>query len=314
MRLRTLPLLACIWISAAAAAPAAPQTSPEAPPAGTAMPWSSAVILGIVEGVTEFLPVSSTGHLILTQRLLGIGQSEGSSEAAGAYAVCIQAGAILAVVGLYFRRVRQITTGCLGRDPAGLSLGINLVVAFLPAAIVGLTAESWIKHHLFGGNAWGLWPVIAAWFVGGVVILAVSNWIEHHRDTPRHPLETMTWKMALLIGLVQCLAMWPGVSRSLATILGGLWAGLSLPAAVEFSFLLGFITLGASTALDAIKSGSVIIAQYGWTSTLLGLAAALVSAALAIRWMVRYLQQHPLALFGYYRIVLALATAGIALR
>jgi undecaprenyl-diphosphatase len=270
------------------------------------MPWPKAVVLGLVEGLTEFLPVSSTGHLILTQRLLGIGQTADTSEAAEAYAICIQAGAILAVVGLYFRRLGQIVKGVLGGNTEGRTLGMNLIIAFLPAAVIGLTAESWIKRYLFGGDAWGLWPIIAAWFVGGIAILIMSRWVDSHRNTPRRPLESMTWKMALVIGLIQCLAMWPGVSRSLATILGGLWIGLSLPAAVEFSFLLGLITLGASTAYDALKSGELILAQYGWITPLLGLVTALISAAIAIRWMVRYLEKHPLSIFGYYRILLAL--------
>jgi undecaprenyl-diphosphatase len=278
------------------------------------MTWINAIILGLVEGLTEFLPVSSTGHLILAQRLMGIGQSAESSDAAGAYAICIQAGAILAVAGLYFRRLRQVARGCLGGNPAGRALGFNLLVAFLPAMAMGLAAGPWIKNHLFGGGAWGLWPIIAAWFAGGLAILVMSRWIHAHRDSPRRALESMSWKMALVIGLAQCLAMWPGVSRSLATLLGGLWAGLSLPAAVEFSFLLGLITLGASTAYDAIKSGDLIIAQYGWITPLIGLVTALVSATLAIQWMVHYLRRHPLVIFGYYRILLALATLLLVVR
>jgi len=298
-----------------AVTPSTPTTPPVAPPtASAAMSWSQAVILGLVEGLTEYLPVSSTGHLILTQRLMGIGQSADTVEAADAYAICIQAGAILAVAGLYFRRLRQVVTGCLGGDRDGRTLGINLIVAFLPAVVIGLTMEPWIKRYLFGGQVWGLWPIIAAWFVGGVAILIMSSRIHAHQNHPRPPLESMTWKMAMIIGLVQCLAMWPGVSRSLATILGGLWVGLSLPAAVEFSFLLGLITLGASTAYDALKSGPLIIAQYGWLTPLIGLVTALISAAFAIQWMVRYLQRHPLAIFGYYRILLALAVMALTLR
>lgn len=308
---RPLLLLLCAFFLVSPAAMAVPPV-PGTPAQG--MAWHKALILGIVEGLTEFLPVSSTGHLILAQRVMGIGQSDTSGEAAGAYAICIQAGAILAVAGLYFRRLRQVAAGCLGTSPEGRSLGINLVVAFLPAAVVGLAAEGWIKGHLFGGAEWGLWPVIAAWFAGGIGILVMTRWIETHRSRPQRPLESMTWKMALFVGLAQCLAMWPGVSRSLATLLGGLWAGLSIPAAVEFSFLLGLITLGASTAYDALQSGSVIVRQYGWFTPALGMAAALLSALLAIRWMLHYLQRHPLTIFGYYRILLALAATWLAVR
>ncbi|MEI6515178.1 MAG: undecaprenyl-diphosphate phosphatase [bacterium] len=270
-----------------------------------------AAILGIVEGITEYLPVSSTGHLLLTQKLMNIGQSASTRNASEAYAICIQAGAILAVAGLYFRRLREVVQGFAGRNPAGLRLGTNMILAFIPAAIMGLTLEKWIKHNLFGGGEWGLWPVVAAWFVGGIVILLV----ERHRriagkdSTTGLTIQEITWKLALLIGFMQVLAMWPGVSRSLATILGGLFAGLSLVAAVEFSFLLGLITLGAATALDTLKYGGDILALYGWQTPLAGLVTTFVSAALAVKWLVRYLQRHPLSLFGYYRIALAIVAA-----
>ncbi|MEI6564183.1 MAG: undecaprenyl-diphosphate phosphatase [bacterium] len=262
-----------------------------------------AAVLGIVEGITEYLPVSSTGHLLIAQKFMGLGQTNASE----AYAICIQAGAILAVVGLYFVRLRGIAEGVVGRNPQGLRLGINLVTAFIPAAIAGLTLEKWLKAHLFGP-----WPVVAAWFVGGVVILIIE-W--RRRATKPNPLAGLTlsgitWKMALLIGTVQILAMWPGVSRSLATILGGLWAGLSLVSAVEFSFLLGLITLGAATALDTLKYGHEILAAYGWQTPMMGVIAAFVSATLAVKWLVLYLQKHPLSLFGYYRIAIAIAVAG----
>ena len=269
------------------------------------------VILGIVEGVTEYLPVSSTGHLLLAQQVMGISQTTGAKDVSEAYAVCIQAGAILAVAGLYFKRLKGVLEGGLGKNPEGLKLGINLVLGFIPAAIIGLTLEKWIKANLFGGGRYGLWPVVIAWLVGGVAILLIE-W--RRRSSGRNStaglgLSELTWKMALLIGSVQVLAMWPGVSRSLATILGGLWAGLSLVSAVEFSFLLGLITLGAATALDAIKYGPEILVHYGWQTPLIGLAVSFVSAALAVKWLVHYLQKHPLSIFGYYRILLAAFTS-----
>ena len=270
------------------------------------MSMVQAAVLGVVEGVTEYLPVSSTGHLLLTQRVMGIGQTPETSEAAEAYAVCIQLGAILAVVGLYFRRVRQMAEGVFGRNPEGLKLGINVVTAFLPAAVIGLAFEKTIKHHLFGP-----WPIVGAWFVGGIVILIVDRWVisPRRRDGRGGSLADITWKMAVGIGLVQCLAMWPGTSRSLATILGGLFAGLSLGAAVEFSFLLGLVTLSAATVHDAAKYGVGMIHAYGWLAPTVGLITATISAALAVKWMVAYLQKHPMAVFGYYRILLAIGVA-----
>lgn len=284
-------------------------TSTPAPP--PAMTLFQAAVLGIVEGVTEYLPVSSTGHLLLTMDLMHIGQSDSTKDAAEAYAICIQAGAILAVAGLYFRRLRGMAEGVIGRNPEGLRLGINVITAFLPAVIAGLTLEKWIKAHLFGGGKYGLWPVVAAWMVGGLVILFIE-WKRRKatgQSLSNKSLSELTWKMALLIGAVQILAMWPGVSRSLATILGGLWAGLSLVAAVEFSFLLGLLTLSAATALDTLKYGHDILAIYGWQAPLIGLFTAFVSAALAVKWLVSYLQKHPLSLFGYYRIALAIVVA-----
>lgn len=273
-------------------------------------------VLGIVEGITEYLPVSSTGHLLIVQNWMGIGQTAASKEASEAYAVCIQAGAILAVAGLYFRRLRGVAEGLCGKNPEGLKLGVNMVLGFIPAAIIGLTLEKWIKSHLFGGGHYGLWPVVLAWLVGGIAILIVERQRRTSGRTSQSGLSiaNMTWKMALMIGSVQVLAMWPGVSRSLATILGGLWAGLSLGAAVEFSFLLGLITLGAATALDTLKYGHEILALYGWQATLLGLVSAFISAAMAIKWLVSYLQKHPMSIFGYYRIALAVAVGILLLR
>lgn len=285
------------------------------PAATTTAPMSlfQAIILGIVEGVTEYLPVSSTGHLLLTMKLMHIGQTASTQNAAEAYAICIQAGAILAVAGLYFRRIKGIVEGLIGKNPEGLRLGVNVLTAFIPAVIAGLTLEKWIKKHLFGGGECGLWPTVAAWLVGGIVILVVE-WRRNKSagtNVSTKSLADLTWKMALVIGMVQILAMWPGVSRSLATILGGLWVGLSLTAAVEFSFLLGLVTLSAATALDTLKYGHEILSTYGWHAPLIGLFTAFVSAALAVKWLVSYLQKHPLSLFGYYRIALAIAVAAM---
>ncbi len=262
-----------------------------------------AVVLGIVEGLTEFLPVSSTGHLLLAQRVMGIPEG----EAANAYAVCIQAGAILAVLGLYYGRLGQVFRGLAGRDPRGLRLLVNLVVAVLPAVAVGLLLEKRIKEVLFG-----LWPVTAAWFVGGAAILLVARGLKKPR-TSETPLDDMTWKVALIVGLCQCVAVWPGTSRSLVTILGGALAGLSLPAAVEFSFLLGAVTLTGAAGKDAVQHGAKIAAELGWANALLGIVVAALSAAAAVKWMVAYLRNHSLSVFGWYRVALAAAVAALLL-
>ena len=269
-------------------------------------PWQAGV-LGVVEGLTEYLPVSSTGHLLLAQRAMGIG-ADGGREAADAYAIVIQLGAILAVLGLYAGHVGRMVRGVAGRDPEGLRLARNIAVAFAPAAVVGLLFADVIKQYLFG-----LWPVVMAWFVGGVAILAVGRWRKGHQPRPGVDLFTLTWRQALLIGLIQCIAAWPGTSRSLVTIVAGVLVGMPLGSAVVFSFLLGMVTLGASTVYDAVGHGPILLASYGLPSMLTGLAAALVSALLAVRWMVGYLKGHGMAIFGWYRIGLAAVVAALIL-
>ena len=280
----------------------------------SAMTVGQAAILGVVEGLTEYLPVSSTGHLLLAERLMGIGEARAASaeerqrikDAADAYTICIQAGAIIAVLGLYFGRVKQMLRGLAGKDPDGSRLLINVAAGFIPAAVIGLLFNKTIKAYLFGP-----WPVVAAWFVGGVAILAVSRWNRNHRRATHQGLllDDMTWRMALIIGFAQCIAMWPGVSRSLVTIVGGLLVGLSLSAAVEYSFLLGVVTLGAATAYDALKQGQVMLQTFDALAIAVGLVFAFVSAVVSVKWMVSYLNRHGLAVFGYYRVALALAAS-----
>ena len=267
---------------------------------GGGLGLADAIVLGVVEGLTEYLPVSSTGHLHVTQKLLGIGDHPDEKRAADAYAICIQAGAILAVLGLYRQRFRQILRGLRAKEARGRRLLGNLATAFVPAAVVGLLLGSRIKAHLFG-----VWPIVAGWFVGGVVVLAWAKRGTRTQEGDRTEIDQLHARQALLIGVAQCLALWPGVSRSLATILGGLAVGMSLPAAVEFSFLLGAVTLGAATAYEGLGEGAAIIRSYGWLHSLAGLIAAFVSAAIAVRWMIGYLKRRGLGPFGWYRVALA---------
>jgi len=271
------------------------------------MSWWEAIILGLVEGLTEYLPVSSTGHLLVVQAMLGIGTaSEEAKRAADAYAICIQAGAIVAVLGLYRQRVMQMMRGLVGRDDEGRRLLLNIIAGFVPAAVIGLLINDWIKHYLFGP-----WPVVFAWFVGGVLILAVAWWRKAHGQTPKAGLSLLqlTWRAALIIGF----AMWPGTSRSLVTIVGGVLVGLSLPAAVEFSFLLGVVTLGAATCYDGLKHGDVMFQRYDMLAMTLGFAFAWASAVLAVKWMVAYLNKHGLQIFGYYRVAIAILVGALLL-
>ena len=261
----------------------------------------AAILLGLVEGLTEWLPVSSTGHLTVTQALLGI-----EGDAANSYAIAIQAGAILAVLGLYRQRFVAMLRGLRGDDPAGRRILLAIVVACLPAIAVGLTFEDAIKDRLFGP-----WPVVAAWFVGGLVILGFARARRGLAPTAGAPLTALDLRGALVIGLAQIFALWPGVSRSLTTIVAGVAIGLAVPAAVEFSFLLGFVVLGGATFYETLSSGSEMVEAYGLLTPLIGLLVAFVSAALAIRWLVGYLNRHGLGIFGWYRIGIALLVGAL---
>lgn len=274
----------------------------------SSMSAQQGALLGVIEGLTEFLPVSSTGHLAVVQELLGLTATPQEKQASDAFAIVIQAGAIIAVFLVSFGRIRKMVSGIFCRDREGLKLLANLVVAFVPAAIIGLLLEERIKRYLYG-----IWPIAAAWLVGGIFILAVLN---RRRLKEGSALESLGWQSALIIGLAQVLALWPGVSRSLVTIAGGMFVGLSVSAAVEFSFLLGLVTLGAATVYEALRQGHQIVQNFGIVSPILGLVVAAVAAFAAVRWMVEYLRTRSLAVFGWYRIaaaavVVVLAAAGV---
>ncbi len=284
---------------------------------GRRMTIGQALVLGITEGLTEYLPVSSTGHLLVAQSLMGIGKpdpgdppgaEENEKDAADAYAIVIQAGAIIAVLGLYGRRVKQMLLGLAGKDRDGFRMAANIIAAFIPAAVIGLIFNKLIKTYLFG-----MWPVIAAWFVGGLAILALSRRKRPGARTLRggKPLNGLNIRMAFVIGVLQCVAMWPGVSRSLVTIAGGLLVGLSMPAAVEFSFLLGLVTLTAATALDAYKHGHLMLQMFDAVSMGVGLLGAFIFAVVSVKWMVAYLNRHSLAVFGYYRVLIAVVAGAL---
>ncbi len=299
-----LPALLLVLLAGVALAQ---EAAPPPSPAVRMLTAGQAVVLGIVEGVTEYLPVSSTGHLLLTQKLMKLeGTDEDSKTAIDAYEVIIQAGAILAVLLLYFGRVKLIVLGLFGKSKEGARLLVNVILAFLPAAIIGFALEHKIQHYLFG-----LWPVSTAWLVGGIVILGVAN---ARKNTPANlgkTMESLSPKQALIIGLMQCLAMWPGVSRSLATILGGLLVGMSAMAAVEFSFLLGLVTLSAATLLEVVKHHHAITHTLGVVNPLIGFVFAGIFAFLSVKWMVDYLNRRGLGIFGYYRLAAGIVVIGL---
>ncbi len=286
--------------AAAGAATTAHQAAAHALGAG------EAAVLGVVEGVTEFLPISSTGHLLITARILDLPSKGKAGDAVKSYEIAIQFGAILAVLVLYRRRVKSMVDGLVGRDPEGRGLLRVVAIAFVPAAVVGVISEKVIKDMLFG-----TWPVVVAWIVGGVAVIGLSR-AGRLSTAGARGLSSLTTRDAMIIGGAQVFALWPGTSRSLVTIVAALLLGISMSAAVEFSFLLGFVTLGAATAYEMLSSGKTMIDTFGIAVPLIGLVVAFAFAAVSIRWMVTYLSRHDLSVFGWYRIGVALLVIGLA--
>ncbi len=260
----------------------------------------AAIVLGLVEGLTEYLPVSSTGHLLVTNEILGLGGTPESDQALDAYAICIQAGAILAVVVLYQERIRQMIDGLLGRSTEGRTVLLAVIAAFVPTAIIGLALKDVVRDRLFGVG-----PIATAWLIGGLAILVLVR--SGRLERAGAELHQITLVQALIIGVGQAIALWPGVSRSLVTIVVAVLVGMSLAAAVEFSFLLGLVTLSAATVLTAASDGELLIDTFGVVTPIIGLVVAFVAAVISVRWMVSWLQSRGLAVFGYYRIVIGIA-------
>jgi undecaprenyl-diphosphatase len=249
-----------------------------------------ALLLGIIEGITEFLPISSTGHLLVVGHLIGFGKGD-ASVAADTYSIAIQFGAILAVMYLYRIRMWSMARGVFGADNEGRQVLTRLIVAFLPSAFLGAVFGDALKDKLFGPI-----PVAIAWVVGGVVLLL---WKQQPGNMA---LTNLSLRNALIIGMAQGLALWPGVSRSLVTLIAALALGLSMSAALEFSFLLGLLTLSAATVLDLSKHGSELVDQFGVLAPSVGFVCAFITALVAVKWMVAYLAGHSLRIFGWYRL------------
>lgn len=246
------------------------------------MTYLQSIILGVVEGLTEFLPVSSTGHMILVSHLLNIL----TSDFLKTFEVAIQFGAILAVVVLYWRSMIK-----------NIEVLKRVIVAFIPTAIVGLVLYKLIKSWL-GNPAIVLWSLL----IGGVVII-IFEMAHRERGSAVAEITKITYQQAFLIGLCQSVAVIPGVSRSAATILGGLALGLKRKVIVEFSFLLAVPTVLAAAALDLLKSSALTGQEY--QIILLGAIAAFVSALIGVKFFLSYIQDHKFTAFGVYRIVLA---------
>ncbi|MEK7524687.1 MAG: undecaprenyl-diphosphate phosphatase [Patescibacteria group bacterium] len=253
------------------------------------MNFIDAIILSIVEGLTEFLPISSTGHLVLTARLLNIAQTDFVKS----FEIFIQLGAILAVLVLYGKNLFTHH-----------KVFVKIAVAFIPTALIGLALHGFVNQFLLGNAI----VTLLAMGLGGVVLIALEKW---HTEKEHHTSEIaqVSFKNAVAIGFFQSIAMIPGVSRSAASILGGMFMGLKRKTATEFSFLLAIPTMFAATTLDLIKSPLQFDAQqYGLLTV--GFIGAFIAALLAVKFFVRFIEHHNFIPFGIYRILLALIMLG----
>ena len=328
----------------------APSGAPAAPIIARTLTNKDAAILGVVEGVTEYLPVSSIGHTILAARALGLDAQSplrdvngnpimlqnGHGEKAAAwtdadgtvhqllipddprippgagfltlkdamdvYNVMVQAGPIAAIIVLFWRRVWSVLRGVFGRDPQGLLVLRNLLIAFVPAAALGFLGNKWIHAHLFS------YQIVAIGLsVGAVVIIAAEQWRQRNQreGEPGPELHELTCKQALLIGACQCLSLWPGMSRSMMTMVGGYLAGLRPARAAEFSFLLGLLTLTAASGYEAHGHLADIRQGFATGPMLLGIGVATVAALVTVKLFVGWLGRHGLVVFAWYRFALA---------
>ncbi len=248
--------------------------------------WLNAIILGIIEGLTEFLPVSSTGHLLVTGQWLGF-----DSEV---FNVFIQLGALLAVWWIFRHRLIRMIPWGRNASPQDFTLGLHVIIAFFPAALVGFFTHHWIKDHLFGAQ-----PIAIAMIGGGITILLIESFKPRAMIDELHKI---TPSLALMVGLGQCLALYPGVSRSGATIMVGLLIGMSRSAATEFTFLLAVPTMTAAGLYELFKYrhdlSSHMIGLLG-----IGFIAAFVSAWIVVKWFIQFVQSHTFEGFAWYRIV-----------
>ena len=276
------------------------------------MDWTvalKAALMGIVEGLTEFLPISSTGHLILAGSLLDL-----TGETVKVFEIAIQTGAMLAVIWEYRQRLAATVTG-LATEPAARRFALNVLVAFIPAAVLGLLLGKVVKEHLFHPV-----PVAMAFIVGGLIILWVERRhrgqfggrdLEGTRRARVESVDQMSGLDALKVGLVQCLALIPGTSRSGATIIGSMMFGFSRKCATEFSFFLGIPTLMGAGAYSVWKQRDLL----QWSDLpmfAVGTVFAFFSAWLCIRWLIRYVSTHDFTVFAWYRIVFGLVVLATA--
>ncbi len=251
-----------------------------------------ALFLGFIEGLTEFLPISSTGHLILFGHIINFHSDDGR-----VFEIVIQLGAILAVCWLYRKKILDLLKGFFSGDREARHFATSVMIAFFPAVIIGVFAVDFIKQVLFSPMV-----VAVALIIGGLIIFWVESKQFEHKTTEATQI---TFKQALLVGCAQCVAMIPGTSRSGATIVGGMFAGLSRKAATEFSFFLAMPTMLGAATFDLVRNADVLT-QDNMVSIVLGFIAAFISALFVVKALVRFVEKHTLRVFAWYRIILGI--------
>ncbi len=267
-----------------------------------------AALMGIVEGLTEFLPISSTGHLILANSLISFSETAGADKAK-VFEIAIQSGAIFAVILVYIQRIKDTLVG-LTSDPVAQRFALNVIVGFIPAVVMGLAIGKLVKAHLFT-------PTIVAitFILGGVIILIAERFAAQRPQQRVETVDDMTLMDALKVGLIQCLALVPGTSRSGATIIGGMLMGMSRKAATDYSFFLGIPTLLGAGVYSLYKERELLSAADVPLFSV-GLVFAFISAWICVRWLIRYVSSHNFVPFAWYRIafgILILVTAHFGL-
>ncbi len=256
--------------------------------------WLLSIILGIIEGLTEFIPVSSTGHLIIADHFLQFKEALQSADKAELFEIVIQLGAILAVGFLYRRDLWRAINASDTTSDSG-RMRTHLLIAFLPVAVIGFALHSTIIKYLFSPLT-----VSISLIIGGIIIVYVESFISVHRQ--KTELKTMTIKDALIVGFSQVLSLIPGVSRSGATIIGGMSGGMTRPAATEFSFLLSFPVMIAATMYDLFKHRDLLSADM-YSMLGIGFVVAFITALAVVRWLIKYVRTHSFTGFGIYRII-----------
>ena len=320
--MRVLLIICLLWVALPMrSGEPAPEALPRAKPLYQ-MRLTDAIILGVVEGVTEFLPISSTGHLIILTDLLGLdndftfndgfgeplwyrkpesgrpGELLTTSLANQAYIVVIQFGAIAAIIPICWSQLLLMARGVFRDDPRGLRLFLNVIIAFAPSAALGLLLHDWIDTHLFSKGA-----VIFGLIAGSLLMFAADRRgrsLEAEGNTSELTPHGAAW-----IGFLQCFSLWPGVGRPMMTIVGGYLVGLRPGPAAGFSFILGFVTLSAATLYKSYKSGPLIIEIFGWQSVIIGILVAGGTAFVSVRFFITLLLQEGLKPFAWYRLALA---------